>query len=111
VSADPSRTNPTTGIAACCARDVSGQAAEAAIPCKNSRRRIAFAQGWDHARMRLHQGSGISEMGFRDKLHGSNPELLMSALGQKRTSPPVRPMSASPPKADITGDGWMSAKR
>jgi hypothetical protein len=27
----------------------------------------------------------------------------MSALGQKRTSQPVRPMSALPPKADIAG--------
>jgi hypothetical protein len=39
-------------------------------------------------------GSGVS-------LHGSNPELLMSALGQKQTSHQVRVMSALPPKADI----------
>src|SRR5262249_15127624 len=38
-------------------------------------------------------GSGVS-------LHGSNPELLMSALGQKRTSQQVIQMSALPPKAD-----------
>jgi hypothetical protein len=31
----------------------------------NLRRRIAFAGGQDHAPIRLHQGSGISEMGFR----------------------------------------------
>jgi len=36
-------------------------------------------------------------------LHGGNPEPLMSALGQKRTSPHVRAMSALPPKADIVG--------
>jgi hypothetical protein len=39
-------------------------------------------------------GSGVS-------LHGSNPEPLMSALGQKRTFSNVRRMSALPPKADI----------
>jgi hypothetical protein len=39
-------------------------------------------------------GSGVS-------LHSSNPEPLMSALGQKRTLQSVRPMSALPPKADI----------
>jgi hypothetical protein len=39
--------------------------------------------------------------GFRVKLHGSKPEPLMSALGQKRTSEHVRGMSALPPKADI----------
>jgi hypothetical protein len=36
-------------------------------------------------------------------LHGSNPEPLMSALGQKRTSTRLQPMSAIPPKADIPG--------
>ena len=40
-------------------------------------------------------GSGI-------KLHGSNLEPLMSALGQKQTSEYVRAMSALPPKADIS---------
>ena len=40
------------------------------------------------------RGSGVS-------LHGSNPEPLMSALGQKQTLQSVRPMSALPPKADI----------
>ena len=30
----------------------------------------------------------------------------MSALGQKRTFPNVRPMSALPPKADITECDW-----
>jgi len=34
-------------------------------------------------------------------LHGSNPEPLKSAVGQKRTSGHVRVMSALPPKADI----------
>jgi hypothetical protein len=39
-------------------------------------------------------GSGII-------LHGSNPEPLMSALGQKQTSRHIGLMSALPPKADI----------
>ena len=38
---------------------------------------------------------------FRLGLHGSNPEPLMSALGQKQTLGKVRLMSALPPKADI----------
>jgi hypothetical protein len=51
--------------------------------------------------MRLQQGFAVGEMGFRIKLHGSNSEPLMSALGQKQTFPRVRLMSALPPKADI----------
>ena len=43
----------------------------------------------------------MDEMGFRGQLHGGNPELLMSALGQKRTLDNVASMSALPPKADI----------
>jgi hypothetical protein len=33
----------------------------------------------------LQQGFAISEMGVGDSLRGSNPDPLMSALGQKRT--------------------------
>jgi hypothetical protein len=40
-------------------------------------------------------------MGFGIKLHSSNREAPMSALGQKRTFEFVRAMSALPPKADI----------
>jgi hypothetical protein len=36
--------------------------------------------------MGLQQGFANGEMGFRVRLHGSNPLPLMSALGQKRTS-------------------------
>jgi hypothetical protein len=43
-------------------------------------------------------------------LHGSNPEPLMSALGQKRTSELVQAMSALPPKADI-GTGTYHLRR
>ena len=49
----------------------------------------------------LQQGFVTDGMGFRVKLHGSNFEPLMSALGQKRTLEYVRAMSALPPKADI----------
>jgi hypothetical protein len=49
----------------------------------------------------LQQGFVADGMGFRVKLHGSNFEPLMSALGQKRTLRGVRPMSALLPKADI----------
>ena len=51
--------------------------------------------------MRLQQGFATGEMGLGFSLHGSNPEPLMSALGQKRTFEYVRAMSALPPKADI----------
>src|SRR6516225_6314891 len=68
------------------------------------RRRIAHPKGlglrrfskWDYSRdlRPAKWGSGI-------KLHSSNSELPMSALGHKQTFPNVRPMSALPPKADI----------
>jgi hypothetical protein len=73
------------------------------IPLMKSRRRIALLKAQDHANciddysrdLRLTKwGSGLS-------LHGSNPEPLMSALGQKQTFRRVRAMSALPPKADI----------
>jgi len=51
--------------------------------------------------MRLQQGFAVGEMGFRIKLHGSNSEALMSALGQKQTSRSRILMSALPPKPDI----------
>src|SRR5262249_28581384 len=43
------------------------------------------------------------------KLYGSNPEPLMSALGQKRTSECFQSMSALPPIADIGTQPLMSA--
>jgi hypothetical protein len=49
----------------------------------------------------LQQGFMTDGMGFRVKLRGSNPEPLMSALGQRQTSRHLQPMSALPPKADI----------
>jgi hypothetical protein len=56
--------------------------------------------------MRLQQGFAVGEMGFRIKLHGSNTEPLMSALGQKQTSDCRPLMSAIPPKADIAERHW-----
>src|SRR5262249_25922774 len=68
------------------------------------RRRIAHPKGlglrrfskWDYSRdlRPVEWGSGGS-------LHGSNPEPLMSALGQKQTLAKARLMSALPPKADM----------
>src|SRR5262252_1660400 len=42
-----------------------------------------------------------AKWGFGLKLHSSNSEPLMSALGHKQTSRHLEPMSALPPKADI----------
>jgi hypothetical protein len=44
-------------------------------------------------------------MGQEVRLHGSNPEPPMSALGQKRTFSHLRPMSALPPKPDMDRHG------
>jgi hypothetical protein len=67
-----------------------------------SRRRIAFLEGLGP---RLHRDYSrdlpSAKWGSAISLHGSNPELLMSALGQKRTLVQVGFMSALPPKADI----------
>jgi hypothetical protein len=55
-----------------------------------SRRRIAFSKALDCADYRsqriLQQGFATDEMVSGASLQGSNPEPLMSALGQKRTS-------------------------
>ena len=40
------------------------------------------------------------------RLRSSNPEPLMSALGQKQTLRRIRAMSALPPKADIGTQSW-----
>jgi len=48
-------------------------------------------------------------MGFRVELHRSNPEPLMSALGQKQTSAYVRVMSALPRKRTLVERVGMSA--
>jgi hypothetical protein len=77
-----------------------------------SRRRIAFPKaGTPPIRTRLQQGfaggrvvpggGGSTKWGSGVKLHGSNREALMSAMGQKQTSGKVRMMSALPPIADI----------
>jgi hypothetical protein len=51
----------------------------------------------------------IDEMGFPVKLHRSNREARMSALGQQQTLAHVRVMSALPPKADMELSRVMSA--
>jgi hypothetical protein len=50
----------------------------------------------------LQQGFATDGMGFRVKLHSSNREAQMSALGQKQISHSKIAMSALPPKADIS---------
>jgi hypothetical protein len=49
----------------------------------------------------LRRGIATGEMGFSDQFAGSNPEPLMSAMGQKQTLERLHPMSALPPKADM----------
>jgi len=53
----------------------------------------------------LQQGFVTDEMGLAGELHSSDPEPLMSALGQKRTLGQLRVMSALPPKADMLTAG------
>jgi hypothetical protein len=93
---------PITGIAGCCARAASGQAAaEPTMPMK-SRRRIAFPKvKLRDLVLQLQQGFATGEMGFSVSLHGSNLEPLMSALGQLRTKFEVRVTSALMPIADL----------
>jgi hypothetical protein len=82
------------------------------ITLMKSRRRIAFPKGQVHADcdcVQLQQGFVIDEMGFRVSLHGSNPEPLMSALGQKQTLQGVSLMSALPPKRTLIERVGMSA--
>jgi hypothetical protein len=90
----------------CWARKVSGHAVtDPTIVLMKSRRRIAFSKALDRSDYRsqriLQQGFATDEMDFRVSLHGSNPEPLTSALGQKQTFVRFRVMSALPPKADI----------
>jgi hypothetical protein len=56
--------------------------------------------------MRLQQGFATGENGFGVSLHGSNPEPLTSALGQKATFQRVDAMSALLLKADIGRAHW-----
>src|SRR6516225_5940679 len=91
--------NPTTGIAGCCARASSGHAT-AVLPTNamNSRRLMASPAP--------RTTSGIKRI---SRFWIENCRSLirkraapMSALGQKRTLTHIRPMSALPPKADIS---------
>src|SRR6516225_4660123 len=76
--------------------------ADPATRLRKSRRRIACPRSQDYANQGLlQQGFVTDEMGLAGELHSSDPEPLMSALGQKQTLTPVNLMSALPPKADI----------
>jgi hypothetical protein len=55
--------------------------------------------------VQLQQGFVTDEIGGTVSLHGSNFEMPMSALGQKRTSRQLERMSALPPKADMDQHG------
>jgi hypothetical protein len=74
-------------------------ATKTAIPSIKLRRRTAAPEAQSLCGLALEQQQGNGFGG----LHGSNPEPLMSALGQKQTFPRVWLMSALPPKADIDG--------
>jgi hypothetical protein len=50
---------------------------------------------------------GLVKWGSEIRLHGSNPEPLMSALGQKQTFERLRLMSALPPKSGHCGGHWI----
>jgi hypothetical protein len=62
-------------------------------------RRIIRACAFSMREQSLVMSPGVS-------LHGSNPEPLISALGQKQTSWHLQPTSALPPKADIGTRSW-----
>jgi hypothetical protein len=89
----------------CCARAVSGQAAdEPTVTLMKSRRRIGFPKAWDYADWgaitagicnRRNGVQGVSA-------HGSNPQPLMSALGQKQTFRPFIAMSALSPNGSAS---------
>src|SRR6516165_6931387 len=57
-----------------------------------SSHRLPQGLGPRHSHRRLQQGFATGEMGSGVKLHRSNPELPMSALGQKRTLTSARTM-------------------
>src|SRR5215472_3303619 len=97
---------PTTGILFedCCACAASGQAAaEPAIPFMRSRRRTASPTPPDCIDLRCDYSRNLrpAKWDLGVSLHSSNPEPLMSALGQKQTSQHILLMSALRLKADI----------
>ena len=68
---------------------------------------IAFPKA-ETARLGICNYSRVSrpaKWGPEVSLHSSNPDPLMSALGQKQTFVEARLMSALPPKADIDRSG------
>ena len=83
-----------------CARTfhISRRRARTRLPISSTLRLSFFVVASQHVGEPLETESVVS-------LHSSNPEPLMSALGQKRTLRGVRPMSALPSKADIDQHG------
>ena len=95
---------PTRRVgSACCARAASGhEVADPAITLMKSRRRIACPEAQDYANNPDYiRDLPMAKWGSEGWLHSSNPDLPMSALGQKQTSQQLGTMSALPPKADI----------
>src|SRR6516162_4395051 len=95
--------NPTTGIAACCARAASGQAAALPSSVMNSQRLIVAPRGQNHAPHRLTAVRVLE----RDE-RGANCDQLFSAgnvgfeshyRGQNRKSSESQMVSGLPPKA------------
>ena len=80
-------------------------------PLAVERRRIASLKAQDHANCGLEWSDYSRDLrpakwGSGIRLHSSNREAPMSALGQKQTLEKVRLMSALPPKADIGTQSW-----
>src|SRR6516165_12111770 len=87
----------------CCARKVNGHAvADPTIALTKSRRRIAFTKARDYAEWdAITAGICDTRNGVQGrKLHSSNFEPLMFALGHKRTWQRILLISALPPRAD-----------
>jgi hypothetical protein len=76
-----------------------------------SRRRIALSEAQNCADRSHEEYDYIRDLrpakwGSGASLHGSNPERLMSALGQKPPRRLTATVSALPPKADTNRCGW-----
>src|SRR6516225_7486142 len=95
-------------LGSCCARAASGQAAVPPTNVMKSRRLIAFLEGCGLRRLQFDYSKDLrqAKWGSGIKLHSSNSELPMSALGHKRTFTHLRSMSALPPIADIMECDW-----
>jgi len=68
------------------ARAGNGHAAALLSPIMKSRRRIAFLKAWDHANRIDNYSRDLrqAKWGSEVSVHGSNPQLRMSAQSKKR---------------------------